>query len=145
MNKEQKNNAEQQQYERDELRARFTAWLETTVFRAKLKYLRKHEQIIETISIEDLPECALEWREPVFDGRYMEGHDFDFEEERLARAFSDLPLMRKEILRLLFVEEKTPAEIASQMNCSVQHVYNQRSIALKKLKSKLTQEGDESI
>ncbi len=28
---------------------------------------------------------------------------------------------------MLFVEERTPKEIASQMDCSLQHVYKQRS------------------
>lgn len=142
MDKGQKSQIKAGQNERDELRGRFTAWMETTVFRAKLKYLRKNEYIIETISLEDVPEGALEWREPVFEGKTRDHHDFDFEEERLAKAFKELPLMRKEILRLLFVEEKTPAEIALQMNCSIQHVYNQRSLALKKLKCMMTQEGD---
>ena len=66
---------------------------------------------------------------------------FTFEEERLAKAFSQLPLMRQRILTLLFVNELTPAEIAKQMNCSVQHVYNQRSLALKRLRQLLREEG----
>ena len=34
----------QQKSERDELRARFTVWLETTVYRARLKYLEREKQ-----------------------------------------------------------------------------------------------------
>ena len=145
MNEIQKSSTKQETFERDELRARFTSWLETTIFRAKLKYLRKNEQIVETIPLEDIPEGVLAWNEPAFDVAFMNRTDFDFEEERLARAYSELPLMRKEILRLLFVEEKTPTEIARLLNCSIQHVYNQRSIALKKLKRELTQEGEEIL
>ena len=38
-------------------------------------------------------------------------------------------------------EYKQAAEIAKQMNCSVQHVYNQRSLALKRLRQLLREEG----
>ena len=41
---EQKNNQFGDIEEKDGLRARFAGWLEVTVFRAKLKYLRKAEQ-----------------------------------------------------------------------------------------------------
>ena len=39
----------QQKMEEDELWARFTKWLETTVYRARLKYLERQKQKIETI------------------------------------------------------------------------------------------------
>ena len=45
--------------ERDELRARFTRWLETVIKRAKIDYLRKYENRPETISYEDIPEKEL--------------------------------------------------------------------------------------
>lgn len=135
----------QQELERDELRARFTGWLETTVYRAKLNYIRKTSQKIETVSIEEVAESCLvsssqeqEWC------RHLSTKDaFDFEEEKLAKAFAKLPLMRQRILTMLFVEEKKPDEIAAKLNCSVQHVYNQRSLALKKLRMMLAKGGDE--
>ena len=50
----------QQDYE-DELRARFTKWLDIVIYRAKLKYLRRAEIVVvklETISFEELPESS---------------------------------------------------------------------------------------
>ena len=44
----------QQKSERDELRARFTVWLETTVYRARLKYLEREKPKVDTVSIEEL-------------------------------------------------------------------------------------------
>ena len=130
--------------ENDELRARFTAWLDTVVYRARLKYMRKKEQDVTTIPIEDVPESFLEYREASFSLSERTVCDFDFEEERLAHACSSLPLMRREILRLLFVEELKADEIAKRLNCSVQYVYNQRSLALKRLRQLLgTEGGDE--
>ena len=44
----------QQKSERDELRARFTVWLETTVYRARLKYLEREKPKVDTVSIEEI-------------------------------------------------------------------------------------------
>lgn len=143
MNVVRKNDNFDELEEKDELRARFTVWLDTMVYRAKLKYLRKLEQNMEVVSIDELPECMLGWNEPRFTTHAISEQDFEFEEEKLAIAFAELPLMRKEILRLLFVEEMEPSEIAEHLNCSVQHVYNQRSLAVRKLREKLTDGGSE--
>lgn len=68
--------------------------------------------------------------------------DFDFEEEKLAKAFSELSLMRREVLRLLFVEEKAPDEIARQLCISTNCVYQFKHQALAKLKRELMKGGD---
>ena len=62
---------------------------------------------------------------------------FDFEEERLAKAFYELPLMKRKILEMLFVEEIKPEEIAKKLNCSSQYVYNQKFRAIKTLREQL--------
>ena len=49
--------------------------------------------------------------------------------------------MRREVLRLLFVEEKTPCEIARQLCISPNCVYQFKHQALAKLKRELTK-GD---
>ena len=134
-----------QDSERDELKARFTKWLDTTIHRARIDYIRKNAQSYETISIEDVPENILTTDDE--ESRWIDADAyrtaFDFEEEKLAKAFFELPLMRQRILTMLFVEEKKAEEIASELHCSVQHVYNQRSLALKKLRIKLEEGGEE--
>ena len=65
---------------------------------------------------------------------------FDFMESRLADAFRELPLMRRRILEMLFVEELSPVEIAAKLLCTVQHVYNQRSLAIKRLRQQMMKE-----
>lgn len=49
----------QQESEKDELRARFTSWLEVTLYRAKLNYLKKQDRERKTIYVEMLPEELL--------------------------------------------------------------------------------------
>jgi len=131
----------QQKNEHDELRARFTAWLETTIYRAKLKYLNRQRPKFEVVSIEELPEDALSVSEKAVYGAVSQSA-FDFEEERLAEAFANLPIKRQQILTMLFVEERKPEEIAQLLNCSAQHVYDQRYQALKKLRQALMKGGD---
>ena len=67
--------------------------------------------------------------------------DFEFEETRLAQAFAELPLMRREVLRLLFVEMRDPAEISEILHCSVNYVHLQKSRALKRLREQLSKPG----
>lgn len=121
--------------ERDELRAKFTRWLETIIKRAKIDYLRKYENRPEIISYEDIPEAEL------LDLAQCESwpkitrmqSPYDFEEERLTKAF----------MELLFLEDLSEAETAQRLNCSLQYVRNQRCIALKRLRSHLMEGGDD--
>ena len=133
-----------QQEHNDRLRGEFTVWLEVLIRNARTDYIRKVNRRVPTIALEDIPEHLL-----LAQGKYSalelnsnKHEGFDFEEERLATAFSKLPLMRQKILTLLFVEEKKPHEIAKQLHCSVQYVYNQRSLAIKKLRDLLCKGGD---
>ena len=133
-----------QQEHNDRLRGEFTVWLEVLICNARTDYIRKVNRRVPTIALEDIPEHLL-----LAQGKYSalelnsnRQEVFDFEEGGLATAFSKLPLMRQKILTLLFVEEKKPHEIAKQLHCSVQYVYNQRSLAIKKLRDLLCKGGD---
>lgn len=130
-----------QSYERDELRGRFTRFMEVMVKRARLNYLEKMRCQLITVPLDEVSETLL--ADNTAFPTDVSG-DFDFEEERLANAFSQLPLMRQRILMMLFAEELTPKEIARRMNCSVNHVYNQRSLAIKRLRQ-LLEEGGEDL
>ena len=128
--------------DKDELRARFTGWLEQTLYRAKLKYIKKNRQQMIIVSLEELQAEVI--ADPVDRFTYIARNltDFDFEEEKLAAAFYELPLMRREVLRLLFAEQKTPEEISHQLHCSVNYVYLQKSRALRKLRADLEKGGN---
>lgn len=134
----------QQESERDELRARFTGWLEVTLYRAKLNYLKRQERERNTLYVGMLPEELLveENLEQKWVHRLTEQKGFDFEQEKLEKAFQYLTQQRQQILTLLFVEEKTPEEIARQLGCSKQNVYKQRSQALAALRNMLEKGGE---
>ena len=88
--------------ENDELRALFTSWLRMTLVNAKNRYYRSQIPKFETISIDEI---SSEMVDPVnrFEQVERTRNSFDFAEEYLAKAYSELPLMRPEVLRLLFV------------------------------------------
>lgn len=125
------------------LRAEFTAWLDTTLVRAKCNYLVKENNAKKEISLDGIPANLIPDPQDCFAAVERSTVDFEFEEEKLARAFSGLPLMRREVLRLLFVEEKEPDEIASILNCSTNYVHLQKFRALKRLRQLLTEGGDD--
>lgn len=129
--------------ERDELRAEFTVWLDTLIRRAKLDYLRKQDIPVDIVSLEDLHEENI----PVSEDEWMrrlllQEDDFNFEEERLAKAYAELPLLRKQILKLLFVDDLKVREIAKILNCSSNYVSDQKRKAINTLRRKLKEGGD---
>lgn len=134
-----------QNADRDELRAEFTVWLDTLIRRAKLNYLRKLEETVDIVSLEDvheenLPVSEEEWTRHLL----LQEDDFNFEEERLAKAYAELPLLRKQILKLLFVDEMKVREIAKLLNCSTQYVSNQKQKGIKHLRKRMTEGGEEN-
>lgn len=131
-----------QNTENDELRARFTNWLNKLIYRARLNYLKKQKNNPIMLSLDDIPEENLRSTDIESLVEASDTNSFEFEEEKLAKVFYELPLMKQKILIMLFVEEKTPNAIAKKLNCSVQHVYNQRSLAIKTLRILLMKGGE---
>lgn len=128
------------QYRRadDLLRARFTMWLKTTLIHARQRFLEKNTQKLILIPLDNALAESLADPNDCFISVESNQEAFDFVEEKLAQAYSELPLMRREVLRLLFVEELTPGEIAKQLHCSLNYVHKQKSRAIQKLRAALT-------
>lgn len=133
----------QEEQERDELRARFTKWMEVLLYRARVDYLRKEAKNQRICYMEEIPEEYLveEQSEKEWFRKLIEKDGFDFTEEKLADAFHSMLASRQDILRMLFVEERTPKEIAAKKNCSLQYVYKQREQALNNLRKTLRKGG----
>lgn len=125
--------------ERDELRARFTKWMEVAVYRARLNYIKAQSRHLTTMSLEDAQKDQLYSREAKTPWMQNVGAEdsFDFEEESLAAAFSRLSAVKREIITMLFLLNMTPHEIADKLGCTVQYVYKQKSLALKRLRDLL--------
>ena len=120
----------------EKLRAEFTSWLTTLMRRARIDYFRSKEREVKTVSLEEVNETDL----AVQDKYAVLEFAFQFEEERLAKAFFSLPLHRQQILTMLFVEEKKPEEIARILRCSTDYVRLQKYRAIQKLRKLLSEE-----
>lgn len=120
----------------NDVRNRFTAWMQLVVKRARIDYIRSLQRHKNEIALnEEFFEDKLIY-EPKDEG--LESVDgFAFANEKLMAALYSLPKKRREILELLFIHNLTSEEIAEKLNCTVQNIYNQRSLALKELKEKM--------
>ncbi len=136
-----KNHQNQIEQEPDRLRGEFTVWLSTTLSRAKADYFSQPEHQQKELSLDAIPVDLLVDPHDCFSTVERSGSDFEFEEARLAHAFAELPLMRREVLRLLFVEMKEPTEISTILHCSTNYVHLQKSRALKRLRELLSDSG----
>jgi len=123
--------------------AEFTAFMQRVVRNAKIDYLRQNAYVKFEIPMDKISE-EIEREKVVEDNYFFEKNRFDFEEERVARAFEDLSLMRQQILKLLFIDGLSATEIAVRLNCSVKFVQNQKARALKRLRDILMPGGDEN-
>ncbi len=131
--------------EQELLRARFTIWLDTTLARASARFRDqmkdKLAEEIDIVSYDAFPSDYIADPTNPYAGIEIGTRDFDFAEERIAKAFSELPWMRREVLRLLFVEMKKPREIADILHCSEDYVSLQKTRAISKLRRALNEGG----
>lgn len=115
------------------LRAEFTSWLTTLMRRARADYFRSKAREVKTVSLDEVNETDLAVR----DKYTLLESAFQFEEERLARAFFSLPLQRQQILTMLYVDELSPEEISRILHCSVDNIYKTRRRTLNSLRKML--------
>lgn len=126
----------------DVLRGRFTNWLAALVYHEKINFIRKQAVQHPESSLDELIERGFQWEDPTAQVMLESiGDEFPMECEALAISYRELSPKRQEMLKLLFVDEMPPAEVAERMNCTVQHVYNRHSQALKALKAALGEGG----
>ena len=119
----------------DELRYRFTAWMKVVVTNAKIDYIRRQNRHSNEISIENDKLADTLTYEPINEFDDLNG--FNFDNGNLFAAFKKLTPKRKQVLELLYVRNLTPEEITVELQCSLQYVYNLRSLAIKELKTLL--------
>lgn len=126
--------------ERDELRARFTVWLDKIMLREANRYRKAKKSTEKIISLDNVPEESLPMEEKI----ECHPQGFDFEEERLAEAFAKLSPKRQQVLTMMFVEEKKSGEIAKLLGATPESVYLLRHRSIKELRESRMKGGDEN-
>ena len=122
----------------NDLRNQFTAYMKKVVYHAKVDYIRRKT------AAQQRTEIALpDWREPSYEQDFgmVPATEYDFEEQRLSDSFAQLPLVRRRILTLLFVQGLTAMEVSEELGCPLDFVYSNKRRALQKLRDQL-QGGD---
>ncbi len=77
----------------DLLRARFTLWLNITLAHAKERYLDTHTEKFNIVPLDEFLANTIPDATDHFIRIERSKTGFDFEEEKLAKAFSELSLM----------------------------------------------------
>lgn len=122
-----------QKAKQDLLRARFTIWLKRVIVNARIDYLRQLNSVDKFL----YDECD----EDVFRQDFsfeLKKEKFDFDNEEISRAIYKLSKQRQYVLIKTYINNKSFEEIAKELSVTVQHVYNQHSLAIKQLKSILS-------
>jgi RNA polymerase sigma factor (sigma-70 family) len=118
----------------DKIRAQYTVYITAVTDYARKEYMRSLRHATDEVDFDGVPEDKLAAPEI-----HIPQEEFDFEEERLSRAINELPLLRRRVLAMTFIEQLTAPEIAERLGCSVNYVYKQKHLALQKLKLLLTE------
>ncbi|MCL2301387.1 MAG: sigma-70 family RNA polymerase sigma factor [Firmicutes bacterium] len=114
----------------------YTTYIGRVAGYARQEYLRTLLQQHREIPLEELSEETL----GLVEDRYFP-NEFELAEERLSRAVNELPLLRRRVLSMLFVEQLTAPEVAEKLGCSVNYVYNEKHRTLRKIRDMM--EGDD--
>lgn len=122
----------------DDLRNRFTAWMQVVVKRAKIDYIRRLKAHPREVSIEDENVRNKLFYKPTESMRVA--NTFSFDNRRLETVYKKLSPQKRRILELLYVHNYTPEEVAGILHCCIRNVYNQRSLILKELRKKMNGE-----
>jgi len=120
----------------DEIRAMYSVYIERVAGYARKEYLRTLNYRAKEISLDGLSEDNL----PRADEPSL-ASEFAFEEGKLSQTLNEMPLRRRQVLILAFIDKLPAQEISELLGCSVSYVYKQKCLALQKLKE--TREDDD--
>ena len=118
------------------IESKFTAWMKVLVKRARLDYLRKKYIQSREIFFEDLEgwdtryvlKQLLIFSEPSIDL---------FENEDILEVYKQLSDTQRSIIYRFYVREQTIVEISAYTGWSVNYIYNQKCLAIKKFRERL--------
>ena len=108
---------------------------------ARKDYLRRVIRWEKEIPYEDALSAAIGGSYEM-DGLAGWNGNFEFQNEWLSEAFYNFKLLKQRILTLSFVYRLTAQEIADSLGCTVEYVYRQKHLLLKKLRDAAMEGGE---
>ena len=128
-----------QEGKNDELRARFTKWMEVTMYRARIDYLKKQNSKKRDVYIDDVIDeityrlCKTSDTSSVI----LKQNSFKFTNDSVEDAFENLSKIERQVLIKLYAEDKKIKEVAGELGYSLSHTYRIKDAALNNLKKML--------
>lgn len=129
--------------QKDELRMRFTAWLDKVMYHAREDYLKRLRKLPRTVDIDKVPEEILA-AEDIYDLWGNGPRDFFFKNKRFNDALHLLTDEQHQLLVMLYIDQMTAREISVALGCTVQNVYNRKSLTLQHLRNTLQEESTDA-
>ena len=126
-----------------ELIAQFTSFMRVLVKDARVDYLRRQKHWYKEVPLDSILNTADDFFTDSYTFANGE-HGFDFDCDSVSDVYSRLSPIQRQILVLFFVDGYNPQEIADRLSCSVKQVYDQKYIALKKIREYVMKEGKKS-
>jgi len=125
--------------EDSELIGKFTSFMRILVKDARVDYFRRQKHWDKEVPLDSI----LNTSDDIFMDSYNDNAEdgFVFDNDLLSDLYSKLPLARRQILVLFFIDGYEPKEIAERLACSVKQVYDQKYITLKIIRDYFMKEG----
>ena len=117
----------------NDIEIKFTAWLKVLVKRARLDYVRRKQHLKREIFFDDLGEQDIRYIISNNPTEFKEAFE-TFENKDLSEIYEQLTDTQRSVLYRIFVCEETTTEIALSTGWSVQYIYNQKYLAIKKFR-----------
>lgn len=125
----------------NDIEIKFIAWLKVLVKRARVDYFRRKQNLKREVFFDDLGEqdfrCLMANRkinpEPSFEL---------FENKHITEIYEQLTDTQQSVLYRIFFCEETATEIALNTGWSIQHIYNQKYLAIKKFREFFKENGN---
>lgn len=124
------------------LKREFTQYIKLVVAHAKIDYIRFERKHANEIPVEKVFEND---EQQIINDKYFDTiYELQFEEERLEKAFFELPLLKRQALIYIFAHGLTAKETAQILQCSEKSIANLRFRTLKKLRTNMAKEYNDN-
>lgn len=125
----------------NDIEIKFIAWLKVLVKRARVDYFRRKQNLKREVFFDDLGEqdfrCLIANRQINFEPSFEL-----FENKYITEIYEQLSDTQRFVIYRLYVSEQTIEEIANCTGRSVQYIYNQKYLAIKKFREFFKENGN---
>lgn len=117
----------------NEIEIKFTAWIRVLIKRVRIDYFRRKQILAREVFFDDLGEQDIRYIISNIEFEFEPSLEM-FEDKILSDVYDQLTNTQRAIIYRLYVRDQTIAEIAECTGWSIQHIYNQKYLAVKRIR-----------